>query len=211
MVRYTYLMKDTSTIKNWLKSGSINVFGLPFAGKDTQCEAIAELLGGISFGSGAIFREQQDNKELQEIMATGALIPSDMFFDIMLPYFSKSELVGKPLVLSSIGRMKGEETVIFRATEEGGHPTKAVIYLKMPEDIIWKRHNAAKQLGDRGGRADDGGDEILKNRISKFNSQTLPVIEFYRNHGLLVEVDGTKDRENVTHDIVSGLLQKANA
>lgn len=204
-------MEDTSQIKQWLDSGSINVFGLPFAGKDTQCETIAELVGGVTFGSGAIFREQQDNKELQQIMATGALIPSDMFFDIMLPYFSKPELAGKPLVLSSIGRMKGEEAVIYRATEAGGHPTKAVIYLNMPEDVVWERYNVTKQLDDRGDRQDDGGNEILKNRINKFMTQTLPVINFYRELGLLIEVDGTKDRENVTQDIIAGLFQKATS
>lgn len=204
-------MEHIETIKQWLGSGSINVFGLPFAGKDTQCEALAELLGGITFGSGAIFREQQDNKELQDIMATGALIPSDMFFDIMLPYFSKPELAGKPLILSSIGRMKGEEGVIFEATEKGGHPTKAVVYLNMPESVVWERHEAAKQLGDRGGRQDDGGDEILRNRVSKFNSQTIPVLEYYREKGLLVEVDGTKDRGSVTREIIDALAERTTS
>ncbi len=204
-------MEHISRIKTWLGSGSINLFGLPFSGKDTQCEAIAELLDGVTFGSGAIFREQTDNKALQEIMATGALIPSDMFFDIMLPYFSKPELVGKPLVLSSIGRMKGEEHVIFRATEETGHPTKAVIYLVTPDHAVFERYRVAQQATDRGERQDDGDEDVLRNRISKFNTQTLPVIEFYREKGLLIEIDGTKDRESVTADIVRALLERAQS
>ena len=204
-------MEQIETIKQWLGTGSINVFGLPFAGKDTQCETLAELLGGVTFGSGAIFREQQDNQELQNIMATGSLIPSDMFFSIMLPYFSKPDLAGKPLVLSSIGRMQGEEGVIYDATEKGGHATKAVVYLTMPEDTVWERHNIAKQLDDRGDRKDDGADEILANRISKFKTQTIPVLEFYREKGLLVEVDGTKDREGVTQEIIDALYRRAIA
>lgn len=202
-------MNDIDKIKQWLESGSINVFGLPFAGKDTQCEALADMLGGVTFGSGEIFREQQDNKELQDIMATGALIPSDMFFDIMLPYFSKPDLVGKPLVLSSIGRMKGEEGVIFQATERGGHPTKAVIHLSMPEEIVWQRYNLAQQLDDRGGRRDDGGREVLANRINKFMTQTIPVINFYKEKGLLITVDGTKDRATVTQEIIDELTRRA--
>lgn len=204
-------MENITTIKTWLGAGSINIFGLPFSGKDTQCEALAALLDGVTFGSGAIFREQKDNVELQQIMATGALIPSDMFFNIMLPYFSKPELDGKPLVLSSIGRMEGEESIIYDATEKGGHPTRAVIYLNMPEDVVWERHNIAKQLADRGSRQDDGSDDILKNRIEKFMTQTTPVLDFYRQKGLLVEVDGTKTREEVTSEIIAGLVKQANA
>lgn len=204
-------MNDISLIKEWLGSGTINVFGLPFSGKDTQCEILAESLGATVASSGAIFREQQDNVELQQIMATGALIPSDMFFDIMLPFFNKPELAGKPLVLSSVGRMKGEEGPIVRATDESNHPIKAVIVLAIPEDVVWERHRAALNLNDRGARPDDANDDILRNRIAKFNSQTVPVIEFYREKGILIEVDGTKDRETVTQEIFSALKARAAA
>ena len=204
-------MNDISLIKEWLGSGTVNVFGLPFSGKDTQCEILAESLGATVASSGAIFREQQDNVELQQIMATGALIPSDMFFDIMLPFFNKPELAGKPLVLSSVGRMKGEEGPIVRATDESNHPIKAVIVLAIPEDVVWERHRAALNLNDRGARPDDANDDILRNRIAKFNSQTVPVIEFYRKKGILIEVDGTKDRETVTQEIFSALKARATA
>lgn len=202
-------MDDISLIKNWLGSGTINVFGLPFSGKDTQCDVLAELLGATVASSGAIFREHQDNVELQQIMATGALIPSDMFFDIMLPFFNKPELAGKPLVLSSVGRMKGEEGPIVRATDESNHPIKAVVVLSIPEEVVWERHRAALSLNDRGARPDDANDDILRNRIAKFNSQTLPVIEFYREKGVLIEVDGTKDRETVTQEIINSLKARA--
>lgn len=202
-------MNDIDTIRDWLGSGTINVFGLPFSGKDTQCDTLAEMLGATVASSGAIFREQQDNVELQQIMATGALIPSDMFFDIMLPFFNKPELTGKPLVLSSVGRMNGEEGPIVRATDESNHPIKAVVLLSIPEDVVWERHRAAQQLDDRGDRPDDANDAILRNRIAKFNAETLPVIDFYRDRGLLIEVDGTKDRETVTHEILTALIARA--
>lgn len=198
-----------NTIKSWLGTGTINIFGLPFSGKDTQCETIAELVGATMASSGAIFREQENNVELQQIMVTGALIPSDMFFDIMLPFFSKPELAGKPLVLSSVGRMEGEELPIVQATDASNHPIKAVVLLTIPEETIWQRHRAALALNDRGNRADDANDEILKNRIAKFNSQTLPVIDFYRSQGLLIEIDGTPEPEKVTENILDALYEIA--
>ena len=200
-----------NTIKSWLGTGTINIFGLPFSGKDTQCETIAEIVGATTASSGAIFREQENNVELQQIMATGALIPSDMFFDIMLPFFSKPELAGKPLVLSSVGRMKGEELPIVQATNASNHPIKAVVLLTIPEEAIWQRHRAALAVNDRGNRADDANDEILKNRIAKFNSQTLPVIDFYRSQGLLIEIDGTPEPEKVTENIIDALYEIAKS
>lgn len=204
-------MTNLEVIKQWLGSGSINIFGLPYAGKDTQCDVLTGLLEAKTFGSGAIFREQQDNTTLQEIMATGALIPSDMFFDIVLPYFAKIEFKDKPLILSSIGRMEGEETVIFKATSQSGHPTKAVVYLDTPESAVWQRYEVAHAAASRGMRQDDADKDILKNRISKFNAHTQPVLEFYRSKGLLVTVDGTQSPEHVTQAILDGLLQKASS
>ncbi len=202
-------MENLSLIKKWLGAGSINVFGAPFAGKDTQCRVIAEKLEAATFGSGAIFREQSNNKKLQKAMSTGDLIPSDMFFEIILPYFQKSEFSGKPLILSSIGRWEGEESVIFDATKQSDHPTKAVVYLAISEEDIWKRHQEAKVLGDRQQRQDDKSDDILRNRINEFNIKTLPVIEFYRQKGLLIEIDGTQTRQQVTDQILEKLLERA--
>lgn len=200
------------TITSWLGTGSVNLFGLPFAGKDTQCELLAEAIGATIVGSGEILRAQQDNVELQQIMATGTLIPSDMYFNIILPYLQREELQSKPLVLSSVGRMKGEEEIIVRAADVSEHPIRAVIFLTMPEDEVWRRHDAAEQLHDRGNRADDHGSrEVLQQRIDKFNAETMPVIDFYRSKSLLIEVDGTGARENIAAAIIDALFTRATS
>lgn len=105
--------------------------------------------------------------------------------------------------------MKGEEAVVTDAAKQSNHPIRAVIYLTVPEADIWKRFEVSKDLKDRGARSDDGGRDTLVNRINKFNSQTLPVIDYYRQKGLLIEIDGTKDRESVTQDIMSALTERA--
>ena len=200
------------TVSSWLGPGSINLFGLPFAGKDTQCELLAEALGATIVGSGEILRAQEDNVELQQIMATGTLIPSDMYFNIILPYLQQEALRGKPLVLSSVGRMKGEEEIIVRAADVSEHPIRAVIFLTMPEEEVWQRHDAAEQLHDRGNRADDHGSrDVLQQRINKFNAETMPVIEFYRQQDLLIDIDGTGSREAIAEAIIDALFERATA
>lgn len=197
------------TITKWLGTGSINLFGRPFAGKDTQGRILAEMFNGELIAGGDILRGFHDQQKVQEVMAAGGLIPSDFYFEIVLPYLSRPEFSQKPLFLSSVGRLQGEEGTIMRATSGSGHPMKAVVLLHLDEDIVWQRFDAASAEHDRGDRADDSRN-VLQNRLDNFRLNTLPVIDFYREHGLLIEVDGTLSRDEVTHEILLGLLNRAN-
>jgi adenylate kinase len=195
------------TVKNWLGSGSINVFGLPFSGKDTQAHKLAELLGGAMFSSGDILRQNKDNQELQRLLDAGQIIPSELFKQIVVPYFSRPEFAGKPLILSEVGRMGDEKQVIIEAAMESGHPQKAVILLKLPDEAVFKRFEALKQEKDRGARGDDRH-EVLQTRLNNYRAIVMPVIDWYRQTGLLLEVDGTKSRQAVTESIISGLYER---
>jgi adenylate kinase len=196
------------TIKTWLGTGSINIFGRPFAGKDTQGEKLAEFFGGDLMAGGDILRSYHDQDKIKELMSTGDLFPTDFYLSIVLPFLSREDIKNEPIILSSVGRMKGEEQTILDATEQSGHPMKAVVLLVLTEDQVMERFDATRKLGDRGTREDDNHD-ALENRLVKFREQTEPVIEIYRQKNLLVEVDGTLDRDNVTIEIINKLYEKA--
>jgi adenylate kinase len=198
-----------NTIKNWLGTGSINMFGRPFAGKDTQGEILAEYFGATLIAGGDILRSYHDQDRIKELMSTGDLFPSDFYLSIVLPYLSSENIKNQPIILSTVGRMKGEESTILQATEESGHPMKAVVLLDLSEQEVLDRFQATRNLGDRGIREDDNHD-ALENRLVKFREQTLPVIEVYRQKGLLIEVDGKLSREEVTQEIITKLYEKAN-
>jgi len=203
------MVDQVEKISQWLGTGSINIFGSPFAGKDTQAQILADLFGGIMISSGDVLRRAHDNKRIQEIMSEGEIIPSDLFEALMLPYLSRPEFRGKPLVLSEIGRVLGEERIIMEATANSDHPMKAVVLLQLSEEEVWRRFEQAKVQRDRGDRADDR-DEVIKARLNEFQNKTLPVVEFYRNKGLLIEVDGTSSREEVTNQILEGLVSRVS-
>ena len=120
------------SIKNWLGAGSINVFGLPMSGKDTVGVKLAERLGGKFLSSGLIVRamEQATN---QDLTGSGKLMPSNVFYEWVLPYFEKPELAEFPLVLSSIGRWAGEEDQVMSVAQASGHPIKAVVMLQLSD------------------------------------------------------------------------------
>lgn len=207
---YNSRMNNQTIVSKWLGCGSINIFGLPFAGKDTQGRIIADIFGGVLISSGDILRHNQSNKKLQDIMAAGGIIPSNLFEEIVLPFLSRRELKDKPLILSEVGRLQGEELVVMRATEDSGHPTKAVVFLKLPDEEVWNRFEQSKTEHDRGDRADDRK-EVLKTRVDKFNQKVMPVIGYYRDQGLLIEVDGTLTNNEVTTQIMDKLAVLASS
>lgn len=199
-------------IKKWLGAGAINIFGPPFAGKDTHGRELARLFNAPLLSSGEVFRSNKDllTPEDRETLDTGGLPPSDVFLKLFTPYFAKEEFDGRPLILSSVGRWIGEEQGIIQAAEDAGHPIKAVVYLHLADNMVYKRRAASFELGDRGDRPEDA-EHMIATRLSEFNSKTLPVIDVYRDMNLLIEIDSDANREEVLKSILARLFMLASA
>lgn len=197
-------------LRKWLGNGSINIFGLTFAGKDTQGAVLASMFNGVMFSSGDILRHNKDNQQLQQIMAEGGIIPSNLFEEIVVPYLSNPDLQNNALILSEVGRMGNEAEIVLRASSKSGHPTKAVILLKLSDEEVWRRFDAASQTHDRGERADDNR-AILQTRLDNYHQKVMPTIEYYRDKGLLIEVDGSMPKDDVTQQILKYLLEHTEA
>lgn len=90
-----------------------------------------------------------------------------------------------------------------------GHEIKAAVILNVSEADVAKRFEAAKILEDRGERADDRDETTFRRRLEEFRAKTLPVLQHYRELGLLVEVNGDQGREEVFNELVEKLYQKA--
>ena len=197
-----------ATIKTWLGTGSINIFGLPMSGKDTQGIRLAGTLDAKFLSSGLIIRAKE--KELhKDYSEHGALIPTNIFYEWVLPYFERKDLLEYPLILSSIGRWSGEEDSVMTAAAGAGHDIKAVILLNISEADVERRFEAAKTLNDRGDRKDDLDLTTFRTRLEEFRTKTLPVIERYNELGLLVNVNGDQDRDSVFNEIVEKLYERA--
>lgn len=194
-------------IKAWLGRGSINIFGLPMSGKDTQGIRLAEALDGKLLSSGLIIRtaEKESHKNLT---GKGELVPSNVFCDLVLPYFLRKDLKNYPLILSSIGRWHGEEDSVMNAAYISGHPIKAVIILNISEADVISRYEAAKVLKDRGDREDDRDFAVFRTRLDEFKEKTLPVLQYYNEKGLLINVNGDAPRDEVYAEIVDKLYKK---
>lgn len=196
-----------TNITKWLGTGSINIFGRPFSGKDTQAKKLAVMLGGEVIGGGEILRSTAADS-IKEVTGTGLLAPQDEYLKIVLPYFSQEKYRGKSLILSSVGRWHGEEEGVIEALKSSGHELKAVIALDIDESEVRKRWEAARSSGDRGRRTDDAHG-ALGVRLSEFWNKTLPVLETYRSMGLLIEINGANPPADVTNEIIEKLAKLA--
>ena len=193
-------------IRKWLGTGSINIFGFPMSGKDTQGVKLAEVIGGKLISSGIIIRanEAAQHKKLTD---KGNLIPTDIFYEWVLPYFERGDLKDSPLVLSSIGRWFGEEDTVIETAERTGHPIKAVVLLNISEADVMARFQKLQILNDRGERQDDKDLSVFQVRLDEFRKKTMPVLEHYKALGLLVNVNGDQSREEVFAEIIDKLYE----
>lgn len=196
-------------IKTWLGTGSINIFGMPMSGKDTVGVRLAEDIGGRFLSSGLIIRsmEAMNNRHLTD---RGELIDTNIFYDWVLPYFDKAELKESALVLSSIGRVYGEEDVVIERARLAGHPIKIAVALNISEASVierWKTVTAVDEINDRGSRRDDNSLEVFENRLKEFRNKTVPVLLHYRAMGILVEVHANADRETVYRETIDQIYQ----
>ena len=199
-------------IKNWLGNGSINIFGLPYSGKDTVGIRLAELLGAKLLSSGLILRAaEKEDSVLAKELSNGNLASTQTFRNIILPYFGRDELRGAPLILSSVGRWAGEEFPVMEAARNADHEIKAVVLLNISEEEAQKRWDVAKTLGDRGDRSDDREKNVLETRFKEFREKTMPVMETYHKMGILLPVQATGTREEVFENVVDSLVKLAQA
>lgn len=203
------LIDKLARIKSWLGTGSLNVFGLPMSGKDTVGERLAKDLDAKFLSSGIIIRAFEAEQN-QNMTGSGQLIPTNIFYDIILPYFSREEMKNDSLILSSVGRWAGEEDKIMEAAKNGGHEIKAVVLLDLTEADVKNRFEAAKELNDRGGRADDASIEIFETRIREFNEKTVPVLNHYDELKLLIRVPADGSRDEVYLSVIDKLVEFIN-
>jgi len=197
------------TIKTWLGSGSINIFGKPFSGKDYQGRKLVEIFGGSLIGGGEILRSINISDASKDSLNTGKLIPSQDYFNIVLPYLKQPRYATHPVFLSAVGRWHGEEPMVIDALNQSNHPLKLVISLNVSDEDVENRWKALATLNDRTNRKDDTL-EILKTRLMEFNYKTQPVVEHYRTMAILLDIDGSKSKDEVTKDIIDGLFAATN-
>lgn len=175
----------------------IIIIGIQGAGKSTQGNMLSEKLGIPYLSTGHIFRMLAKEKSplgryIKETMNAGFLIPDEKTLEIVSSYLQRAEYA-KGYIMDGFPR-----TVTQAEAFENG--IDHAVYLRVSDEEALKRISM-RNASDR----EDETEAAIRKRIEQFHTHTEPVIEYYRNKGMLIEVDGEKSIEDIFTEIMSHL------
>jgi adenylate kinase len=210
----------------------IVLLGPPGAGKGTQAQKISEKLGLPHISSGDIFRENiKGQTELgmkaKGYMDRGELVPDDITIAMIRERLTRSDCQPGAL-LDGFPRTPAQAEALEEILAEFGGQVNAVPYISVPEKVLIERLTGRWTCREQGhifhqiynppqqaGRCDYDGSELYQReddntqtvtrRIRVYLEQTQPLIDYYREQGVLVELDGTQSIDQVTADLIAAL------
>jgi adenylate kinase len=210
----------------------ILLLGAPGAGKGTQAAFLTEKLGIPHVASGDLFRAAIANqtelgKLAKSYMDRGELVPDDVTIAMVMERLSQPDCAGGAL-LDGFPRTIEQAKALEKALAERGSRLALVLYIRASEATLlerlggrWtcrqcgavyhERFNTPKQPGICdvcGGelyQRPDDQPETQRRRIRVYLEQTAPLIEYFKERGLLVEIDGEQDVESVRQAVEAAL------
>jgi adenylate kinase len=213
------------------KATYIVMLGPPGAGKGTQAEILAQKLGLVHVSSGDLFRENLSNqtelgKLAQTYMTKGELVPDDVTIAMGKERLSRPDCA-KGAVLDGFPRTPAQAEALNKILAEMNAKVDLVPLISVPNDVLVERLSGrwmsksgrvyhalynppkVKWVDDIDGtplyQREDDKPETVQRRIDVYYEQTAPLIDYYRQAGLLVEIDGTQEIEKVTEDILKAI------
>ena len=213
----------------------IVLLGPPGVGKGTQAKILSEQTGLAHISSGDLFRENLKNqtelgKLAQTYMTKGELVPDDVTIAMVRDRLRLPDAAAGA-ILDGFPRTPAQAEALESMLQEFSGHVDVVPFVTAAEDVLVERlggrwtcranghifnekSNPPKndKLCDFDGselyQRDDDKAETVKHRIEVYFNQTSPLISYYRDHGKLVEIDGTQSIDQVTQDLLGAVKKK---
>lgn len=160
---------------------NIVLFGAPGCGKGTQSELLEKKYGLAHISTGELIRNEIAantplGKQMQSHIERGELAPDEIVIGMVENYIAKHK-GGRGTIFDGFPRTTAQAQAFDELLAACGERVGAMIYMDVPEEELVKR---ILLRGKVSGRADDASEEIIRNRIEIYNSQTAVVAEYYR-------------------------------
>ena len=207
----------------------IIMLGAPGAGKGTQAKKIAEKYHIPHISTGDIFRANIKNgtelgKKAKTYMDQGLLVPDELTVDLVIDRVGQDDCKDG-YILDGFPRTIPQAECLDAALEKRGEKVDFAIDVEVPDENIVNRmsgrracvgcgatyhikYNPTKvdgvcdACGEKLVLRDDDKPETVQKRLGVYHDQTQPLIDYYTKSGVLKEVDGTVDMEDVVQAIV---------
>jgi len=185
------------------------LLGAPGSGKGTQAARLKEHLQVPHISTGDLLRAEvaagsKLGLEAKEVMARGELVSDAILLGMLEDRISRPD-TANGFILDGYPRNLAQADALDVLLKRIGQPMDYALQLEVPTELLVERI-AGRAAAE--GRADDNPESVRK-RLEVYDSQTAPVIEFYRQHGQLTVVDGVGSLDEVFTRLVSALSPTA--
>ncbi|NLN69185.1 MAG: adenylate kinase [Chloroflexi bacterium] len=209
----------------------IVMLGPPGAGKGTQAKVLAQALSLVHISTGDLFREHLKNEtELgqlaQSFMNKGELVPDGVTIKMVEERLAKPDCVSGA-VLDGFPRTPVQAEALETLLAQFDAGVKVVPFINVPDEVLVERLSGrwvsssgrvyhalynppmVQWIDDLDGselyQREDDQPETVRHRIKVYRDQTAPLIDYYTQKSLLVEIDGTQSIEGVTEDLMKAV------
>ena len=181
------------------------LLGAPGSGKGTQATRLKEHLQVPHISTGDLLRAEvaagsRLGLEAKEVMARGDLVSDAILLGMLEDRFSRAD-TARGFILDGYPRNLAQADALDALMTRIGQPLDVAVQLEVPTELLVERI-AGRAAAE--GRADDSP-EAVRTRLEVYNSQTAPVVEFYRQRGKLGVVDGVGTLDEVFARIIEVL------
>jgi adenylate kinase len=214
--------------KNTQAKLNIVLMGPPGAGKGTQSELLVKKYGICHISTGDMFREAIGNKtpvglQAKSYIEKGLLVPDDVTIALVRDRLSQPDCA-KGYLLDGFPRTIPQAEALEKLTEEIGRPVNAVVCIQAERSVLIARivsrrvcpncgasYNLLTKKPLKEGICDNCGAKLeqrkddteaaFATRLDAYQKSTEPLIKYYAEKGLLGEVDGLKEIQDVFAEI----------
>lgn len=181
------------------------ILGPPGAGKGTQAAKIAAEFGIPAISTGDIFRANIKNetdlgKQVKDILSSGGYVTDEVTNAIVRDRLHEDD-AAQGFLLDGYPRTLAQVDALDAMLAEDGHALDAVLELTVDEEAVVQRLIKRAEIE---GRSDDT-EQVIRERQAIYRKETAPLAELYGQRGLLVQVDGMGEVDEVTARIEQAL------
>jgi len=201
---------------------NIVLLGAPGAGKGTQAQKLVEDFGFAHISTGDLLRAAVKagtklGVKAKSYMDEGKLVPDRLVVDLVTERLADDD-TQKGFILDGFPRNTAQAVTLDSALSEMGRNLDAALLVDVKAEVIVKRLSSRRTCRDCGYTApagvdkcpacggemyqrDDDKPETIQKRLDVYESQTSPLVEYYRGKGLLKVVDGDRPVDDVYKDV----------
>jgi adenylate kinase len=184
------------------------LFGPPGSGKGTQAESLIEKYQILHISTGDLFRYEMGNNtplglKAKEYMAKGELVPDEVTIG-MLKNKVNSNPDARGIIFDGFPRTIAQAEALDSFLKEKETHVSVLVALDVPdEELVARLLNRGKSSG----RADDNDEQIIRNRIQVYKSETAPVFDYYAASGKSVLINGVGSIQEIFDRLCAAIDQ----